>query len=336
MATLRLFAGLRETAGTSEIAIDAATVGEVIDRAVADYGDHFAEQLATSRVWVNGEPADTGTKVDANDEVAIIPPVSGGTVPPETSSTVAARATADPAENILSFILLSALFIAAWIPVEWFVVVAVGAALAWLWDLAATDARNLGYLNIYVLVAAPPIAGMATYAWGIEGWAGAVGAAILIAITWPIFDKNQRDVPAIGANVTVAVIAATGTGAFVLLRMISTMTVLAFMFVVAAGILGAVATSVYGGQSLDPNVGALVASIVAGVLVGLLASEFDIATGLFSSVAAAVGLIAGRAFGSLMRAGTIVHTVRAPGHLSPIDGVLVAAPLFWMALIILN
>jgi hypothetical protein len=191
-------------------------------------------------------------------------------------------------------------------------------------------------LNIYVLVAAPPIAGVATYAWGIEGWAGAVGAAILIAITWPIFDKNQRDVPTIGANVTVAVIAATGTGAFVLLRMISTMTVLAFMFVVAAGILGAVATSVYGGQSLDPNVGALVASIVAGVLVGLLASEFDIATGLFASVAAAVGLIAGRAFGSLMRAGTIVHTVRAPGHLSPIDGVFVAAPLFWMALIILN
>ena len=71
------------------------------------------------------------------------------------------------------------------------------------------------------------------------------------------------------------------------------------------------------------------------MLVGLLASEFDIATGLFSSVAAAVGLIAGRAFGSLMRAGTIVHTVRAPGHLSPIDGVFVAAPLFWMALIIL-
>jgi len=327
MATLRLFAGLRETAGTSEVAIDAATVGDVIDQAVADYGDRFAEQLATSRVWVNGEPAENGTAVSPGDEVAIIPPVSGG--------TSVARVAADPAENALSFILLAALFIASWIPIEWFVAVTVGAALVWLWDLAETDARNLDRLNIYALILAPPMAGAATYAWGIEGWAGAIGASILIAIAWPIFDKNQRDVTAIAATTTAAVVAATGTGAFVLLRMISTMTVLAFMFVVAAGILGSVATTVYGGQSLDPNVGTLVASIVAGVLVGLLAAEIDFATGLVASVAAAVGVIAGRAFGSLLRAGTVVHTVRAPGHLSPIDGVFMAAPLFWMAFVLI-
>ncbi len=328
MATLRLFAGLRESAGTSEAAFDAATVGEIMKLAIADYGDDFAEGLAAARVWVNGEPADETTAVTRTDEVAIIPPVSGG--------ATAARSVADPAENVLSFILLTALFIASWVPIEWFVVVAVGASLAWLWDLWATDQQNLDQLNIYALIAAPPIAGMATYAWGIPGWAGAIGAAILIAVAWPIFDVAKREVTAIGATATVAVIAATGTGAIVLLRMISTMTVLAFMFVVAAGILGAVATSVYGGQTLDPNVGALVASIIAGVLVGVLTSEIDLATGLFSSVAAGVGLIAGRVFGSLMRGGAIVHTTRAPGHLSPIDGVLLAAPLFWMALLVLS
>jgi len=327
MATLRLFAGLRETAGTSEVAVDASTVGEVIDQAVADYGDHFAEQLSTARVWVNGEPAENDTRVSPTDEVAIIPPVSGG--------TSVARTAADPAENVLSFILLSALFIASWIPLEAFVVVVVGAALAWLWDLAATDARNLGHLNVYAIILAPPMAGAATYAWGLTGWAGSIGAAILVSIAWPIFSISQREVASIGATTTVAVVAATGTGALVLLRMISTMTALAFMFVVAAGILGAVATSVYGGQNLDPNVGALVASIVAGVLVGLLVSEIDLATGLFAAFAAAVGLIAGRVFGSLIRAGVVVHTVRAPGHLSPIDGVFMAAPLFWMAFVLI-
>jgi hypothetical protein len=35
-----------------------------------------------------------------------------------------------------------------------------------------------------------------------------------------------------------------------------------------------------------------------------------------------------------MRVGTIIHTTRAPGLLSPLDGLLFAAPLFWMALII--
>ncbi len=328
MATLRLFAGLREAAGESEVSIDAATVGEVIDRAVTDYGDRFAEQLNAARVWVNGEPADHETPVTADDEVAIIPPVSGG--------TTAARSVADPAENVLSFILLSALLIASWIPVEWFVAVAVGAALAWLWDLANTDARALDRLNVWALIAAPPMAGMATYAWGLEGWAGAVGASILLAISWPIFDKRHRDVVNIGSTVTVAVVASTGTGALVLLRMISTMTALAFMFIVAAGILGAMVTSVYGGQALDPNVGAFAASIVAGVIVGLLADEVGLPAGLLGSVFAGAGLVAGRAFGSLMRTGTIVHSARAPGLLSPIDGVFIAAPLFWVALLIIG
>ena len=328
MATLRLFAGLRETAGISEVTVDAHTVGEILDNAVTDYGDDFAEGLTAARVWVNGEPADRDTRVSDTDEVAIIPPVSGG--------TAVARSAADPAENILSFILLLALFIASWIPIEWFVVVAVGAALAWLWDLTATDATGLGRLNVYALVLAPPIAGMATYAWGTAGWAASVGAAALIAVAWPIFDKGQREVTNVASTTTVAVIATTGTGAFVLLRMISTMTVLAFTFVIAAGILGAVATSVYGGQTLDPNVGTFVASIIAGVLIGLLAPEIGLDAGLLGSVFAGAGLIAGRAFGSLMRVGTIVHTTRAPGHLSPIDGLFVAAPLFWMALIIVS
>jgi len=329
MATLRLFAGLRESAGVSEVTVDATTVGEVLDQAVANYGADFADGLAAARVWVNGEPADKATKVSTGDEVAIIPPVSGG-------EYVAERAAADPAENVLSFILLAALFIASWIPIEWFVVVVVGAALAWIWDLAETDDTNQARLNVYALIIAPPAAGVATYAWGLDGWAGAVAAAVVVSVAWPIFDQNQRDVTAIGATVTVAVIAATGTGALVLLRMISTMTVLAFTFVVAAGILAALATALYGGQTLDPNVGTLVGSIVAGVLIGLLAPEIDLATGLFSSVAAAVGLIAGRAFGSLIRAGAVVHTERAPGRLSPIDGVFLSAPLFWMSVLLLS
>ncbi len=329
MATLRLFAGLREAAGTAEAFVDAGTVGDILDKAVADYGDAFARDLAAARVWVNGEPADTDTEVSDDDEVALIPPVSGGAYTTEQQAVV----RAEPAQDLLSFILLTALFVSSWIPVEWFVAVAVGAVLAWVWDLTATDARNLDRLNVYALVLAPPMAGAATYAWGLPGWAGAVGASVLIAIAWPIFDKTQREVPGIAATVTVAVIAATGTGALVLLRMISTMTMIAFTFVIAAGILGALATAVYGGQTLDPNVGAMVAAIVAGVLVGFLSAEIELAAGLFAAVAAGLGLIAGRAFGSLVRTGTIIHTRRAPGHLSPIDGVLLAAPLFWLVLI---
>jgi MoaD family protein len=78
MATLRLFASVREAAGTGTDTVDGATVGEVLDTAVDRYGAEFARLLTTSKVWVNGEPADRHTSVDPTDEVAVLPPVSGG------------------------------------------------------------------------------------------------------------------------------------------------------------------------------------------------------------------------------------------------------------------
>ena len=78
MAVLRLFAAAREAAGTGREVIDEATVGEVLDAAAVRFGEGFAAVLAGSRVWLNGEPADRGAAVTAADEVAVLPPVSGG------------------------------------------------------------------------------------------------------------------------------------------------------------------------------------------------------------------------------------------------------------------
>jgi sulfur-carrier protein len=78
MATLRLFAAAREAAGTGRETIAARTVGAVLDEARSRHGDRFAAVLAESRVWLNGEPADPATPVADDDEVAILPPVSGG------------------------------------------------------------------------------------------------------------------------------------------------------------------------------------------------------------------------------------------------------------------
>lgn len=78
MAVLRLFAQAREAAGTGRDVVDGATVDQVLDAARARYPRAFGELLPTCRVWVNGEPADGGDPVGADDEVAVLPPVSGG------------------------------------------------------------------------------------------------------------------------------------------------------------------------------------------------------------------------------------------------------------------
>lgn len=79
MATIRLFAAAREAAGTDRDRIDGASVGAVVDVAVERFGPAFAQVLTSCRVWVNGEPADRDHPVQDDDEVAVLPPVSGGT-----------------------------------------------------------------------------------------------------------------------------------------------------------------------------------------------------------------------------------------------------------------
>lgn len=75
-----MFARAREAAGTGVDRFDAATVGELLAQAVERYGAVFGEVLATCRVWVNGDEPVAGdeTALRDGDEVAVLPPVSGG------------------------------------------------------------------------------------------------------------------------------------------------------------------------------------------------------------------------------------------------------------------
>ena len=78
MATLRLFASIREIAGTSQKSFEGKTVGGVISEAIQYFGDDFAALVPTCRIWVNGNPADIEDEVTEVDEIALLPPVSGG------------------------------------------------------------------------------------------------------------------------------------------------------------------------------------------------------------------------------------------------------------------
>ena len=78
MAQIRLFASAREAAGTKSDTLPGATVGEVLDAAIAKYGAEFAGILETAAVWCNGDAVERNHAVVDADEVAVLPPVSGG------------------------------------------------------------------------------------------------------------------------------------------------------------------------------------------------------------------------------------------------------------------
>ena len=50
----------------------------MLSASIERYGAAFAAVLPTCRVWVNGEPAEPDAVVGETDEVAVLPPVSGG------------------------------------------------------------------------------------------------------------------------------------------------------------------------------------------------------------------------------------------------------------------
>jgi len=78
VAKLLLLGPAREAAGTGHDEVEGATVRDVMRAACDRYGERFEAIVATSQIWVNRDVADETTRVGPHDEVAVLPPVSGG------------------------------------------------------------------------------------------------------------------------------------------------------------------------------------------------------------------------------------------------------------------
>lgn len=76
--TLLLFAAARVAAGTGRTVVAARTVGDALDLARQRFGPEFGAVLDGSRVWLNGAPTLPTDRLAPGDEVAVLPPVSGG------------------------------------------------------------------------------------------------------------------------------------------------------------------------------------------------------------------------------------------------------------------
>lgn len=75
------FASARDAAGRSRARIatpDGTTVGEMADRLAEAFGPDLGALMARCALWVNGDPATSATVLHEGDEIAVLPPVSGG------------------------------------------------------------------------------------------------------------------------------------------------------------------------------------------------------------------------------------------------------------------
>ena len=77
---LRLFAGVREIAGREELELDVAqgtTAAGVWERLLTEH-PKLSSYTEIVKIAVNQDVVDRGVELQSDDEVAFLPPVSGG------------------------------------------------------------------------------------------------------------------------------------------------------------------------------------------------------------------------------------------------------------------
>jgi molybdopterin converting factor small subunit len=329
MARLRLFANLRELAGTSVVELEADTVGGLLEKAAESYGLDFRRSMRRARVWVNGEPAAPEDAVDDQDEVALIPPVSGG---------AGANSFAGIDLHVSAPLVTVAVLILANLPAspEWFVTALVAVGAVWAVDLV-DSARMAGVdlqlppLLATILIGAIAPYGMANNTSGVVGLGLVVVFALVAAFVWAIAAPQARDVMAVANTALAQVIAGTGIGSLVLTRLSpdGRARVGAFLVII---VLSAAAWWTAGrGKGigfLDPFAAGALAAVIGAVLAAWL-WNLGALTFLFVGVVMALALIAGRGFGAMVRTGEVYLVDHPPGYLTLIDGPALAAAAFY-------
>ncbi len=330
MARLRLFAGLREAAGVSESSWPGRTVAEILERAASEYGARFRSGLVVSQVWVNGEPAGPATIVGDDDEIAVIPPVSGGE-----------QAVADTQAAVLQMLYgvgtWIALAVAATISVEATAVFSAAVAAVWAFDVSTVaEARGLRASAMPAVVGAGLVAG-ASYGYGLEGFGAAVGGAVVLSLVTVVVRPPLRPVDISSVMLLLALTSGLLAGPFLLVRMRSTEESYVLVVVIGAAALAAWAAgrAPVGAQMIDANLVAVVAGTVAGIVGGVAWGDTDGAVFL-AAVAGVAGFVAGRTAGGVIRLGHVALASQPPGYLSVIDGALLGTASYWLVLALLG
>ncbi len=330
MARLRLFAHLRELAGTDRLDVDGETVGDVLDAASASLGEEFARGLGTARVWVNGEPAESATAVGASDEVAVLPPVSGG-------EQAVVPGVSIPWSAVAGALLAGLLFLDP----AFFVAGAVGVLGAWAWDLARSSPAGPDGLRLPpVLVAiAAGIVAPALLIPPVDHLTGvgvAAAVAVIASFGQAVVDRKSRSVVGLGTTMLVSVVAATAAASAFLVRLADGGISALWVLLAASAVASLAATAADRIPALgviDPLSAGAIGTVATGLVVALVL-DLSIVPYLLVSMVLALALIGGRALGSLVRTGRVLLVDTAPGDLTALDGAVLATAFLLPALLL--
>ena len=324
MTTVRLFAHLRELAGTGRLEVEGETVGEVLAAVEDRLGPDFAAGLSTAAVWRNGEAARMEDHVDAGDEVAVIPPVSGG-----ANDVARVAVDASALAGVIAILVLIGANLADG-PAFWAAAL-VAVLAAWVIDLAYRFEVRGRLLPQSALLVVMVLSAISTHTLGGIGLGLTLFIAVVVTLGWGVGFQNYRALETMAPGVMVALLGGSALGSLMLARTVHELeahaTSIFLLVIVVAGIAAWILDQVRT-PLIDPFTGTALASVVAAAAGAFIWDE-DLVGYLLVGLGMAVGLVAGRGFGSLIRTGRLSLSRPAPGALTALDGAILAAALYY-------
>jgi hypothetical protein len=166
----------------------------------------------------------------------------------------------------------------------------------------------------------------------------AVAFVVILSFVAAIARAENRTIERLSATVLAGAIAATAAGALVLVRIGESGQARTMAFLLMIGLANLAFGATLAGVSsswLDPHTAAALATIIVGVALAFITSEDNPLAMIIASCMVAGAFLAGRTLGSLLRRGDLFLLSKLPGRLVHVDGGILAAALYWMALALL-
>ena len=326
MARVRLFASLREIAGASHVVVEGETIREVAAALASRYGPEFARRMETARIWRNGEEGAESDPVADADELAVIPPVSGGASMGSPGVGLEGLILAGIAVVLLGANALGTPFLLA----LW-----VGVAALWAADLALASSDGDFKLDYQPLWAAILVSMVATNTLGLPGLGIGVAISMLVAMGWSLFRPASRDLTIISVSALAALVVSLSVSSILLARVSLSgdgdSKIAGLVIITLLGTLIGRLAERSGARMADPYMMGSLAIVLSALAVAYIAG-FEILQWFFLGLVTAAAVIAGRGIGSAFRTGRIRLAARPDGYLTALDGPVLAVALFVPAL----
>ncbi len=324
MAKLRLFANLREIAGTARLDVPADTVGAALAALNEKFGPEFARAVGSSRKWVNGQEAAPEDLLGEDDELVLLPPVSGGSQPTTMAPT-----------DLAPFLPLAIAALLALANIQdqpiWAAAL-VAVIAAWALDLnTAFVARGRVFAPLAV-IAVGAAATLAAHILGPTGYGLSMAIAVVVVLGWAVAFPPYRQVEAFAPTLLVSLIGGLAAASMILSRSSFTPDERAVDVFLVATIAGVGLGALVGRLPQLPFLDRFSTTAIGAVLAAMAAAalwDLDVVGYLLVGLGVSVALVAGQGLSSMLRTGGVALTERPPGILASFDGVILAAAIYF-------